>query len=181
VTDAAVLSLPDFPVRAAALAAAGSAVALHARDRAATSLELARVTDRLLALARPPEAAVFVDARADIAAALDAQGVQLGRATDAGKPQGFPEWRGWIGASVHSAEEARESAEKGADFLMVGSIYPSASHPGQPAAGPRIQERRRAGRRLREVAVPSGGRGLSRDMPAPLRATASGGRTGGWW
>ena len=137
VTDAAVLSLPDFPVRAAALAAAGSAVALHARDRNATGLELARVTDRLLALARPPEAAVFVNARPDIAAALGAQGVQLGAGdlAPAETRAAFPEWRGWIGASVHSAEEARESAEKGADFLMVGSIYPSASHPGRPAAG----------------------------------------------
>ena len=35
VTDAAVLAVPDFGIRAAAIAAAGPAVALHARDRAA--------------------------------------------------------------------------------------------------------------------------------------------------
>ena len=35
VTDAAVIAADDFPVRAAAIAAAGPAVALHARDRSA--------------------------------------------------------------------------------------------------------------------------------------------------
>ena len=37
----------------------------------------ARAAARLLALARPPEAAVFVNGRPDVAAALGAQGVQL--------------------------------------------------------------------------------------------------------
>src|SRR5512143_2604548 len=77
VTDAAVLALSDFAVRAAAIAAAGPAVALHARDRAASAATLTGVARRLLALARPPEASVMVNGRADIAAALGAQGVQL--------------------------------------------------------------------------------------------------------
>jgi len=138
VTDAAVLALPDFPVRAAAIAAAGSAVALHARDRTAGGAALARVTDRLLALARPAEAAVFVNARPDIAAALGAHGVQLGEGdlAPAEVRRSFrPVWSGWIGASVHSAGEAEESAAAGADFLMVGSVYESASHPGRRPAG----------------------------------------------
>ena len=137
VTDAAILALPDFPVRAAAIAAAGSAVALHARDRHATGAALAQVSGRLLALARPAEAAVFVNARPDIAAALGAQGVQLGAddLSPAETRKAFAQWRGWIGASVHSAREAKEVAAKGADFLMVGSIYQSASHPGRPASG----------------------------------------------
>ena len=137
VTDAAVLALPDFAVRAAAIAAAGSAVALHARDRTASGAALTAVTRRLLALARPPEAAVVVNARADIAVALDAQGLQLG--TDdltVGEVRGaFASWRGWIGASVHSVDEARDRARQGADYLIVGNIYQTASHPGRAAAG----------------------------------------------
>jgi thiamine monophosphate synthase len=62
VTDAAVLALDDLGVRAAAIAAAGPAVALHARDRTAGGAALAAATRRFLALARPPEAAVFVNA-----------------------------------------------------------------------------------------------------------------------
>lgn len=137
VTDAAILALPDFAARAAAIAAAGSAVALHVRDRDATGSVLAGATARLLALARPAEAAVFVNARPDIAAGLEAQGVQLGRGdlSPAETRSAFGNWHGWIGASVHSADEARAGAESGADFLMVGNIYQTASHPGRLAAG----------------------------------------------
>jgi len=138
VTDADIIALPDFPVRAAAIAAAGSAVALHARDRTAGGAALARVTTRLLALARPPEASVFVNARPDVAAALGAHGVQLGvgdLAPAEARAAFRACWTGWIGASVHSAGEAAAGAAAGADFLLVGSVYPSASHPGRPPAG----------------------------------------------
>jgi thiamine-phosphate pyrophosphorylase len=137
VTDAAVLALEDFAVRAAAIAAAGPAVALHGRNRAALGAELTAVTRRLIALARPPEAAVFVNARADIAAALDAQGLQLGREDLAPRDvrRGFPRWRGWIGASVHSLSEARAAQQEGADYLLAGPVYPTRTHPGRPALG----------------------------------------------
>jgi thiamine-phosphate diphosphorylase len=137
VTDAAVLDLPDFPARAAALAAAGPAVALHARDRGAGGARLAQITTRLLALARPPEAAVFVNARPDIAVALEAHGLQLGTADlpPNAVRESFTGWRGWIGASVHSAHEARAAAAAGADFLLVGQIYPTPSHSDRPALG----------------------------------------------
>jgi thiamine-phosphate diphosphorylase len=135
VTDAGVLDEPDFPIRAAAIAAAGSAVALHARDRTAGGARLAQVTHRLLALARPPEAAVFVNARPDIAAASGAQGVQLATGDLSPRDARLVFRPGWIGRSVHSAEEAAQAVEEGADFLMVGSVYPSDSHPGRPGAG----------------------------------------------
>ena len=135
VTDAGVLAAPDFGVRAAAIAAAGPAVALHARDRTAGGAALARAAARMLALARPPEAAVFVNARPDVAAAVGAQGVQLAgddlAPADARRILGH----GWIGRSVHSAREARAAVEEGADFLLVGNVYETPSHPGRPAAG----------------------------------------------
>jgi thiamine-phosphate pyrophosphorylase len=135
VTDAAVIAAPDFAARAAAIAAAGPAVALHARDRSAGGAALARVALRLVALARPPEASVFVNARPDVAAATGAQGVQLGGTdlTPAEARASFP--RGWIGRSVHSAGEAELAAGEGADFLMVGNVYRTPSHPGRPGAG----------------------------------------------
>jgi thiamine monophosphate synthase len=123
VTDATVIAADDFPVRAAAIAAAGSAVALHARDRSARGAALARVAQRLVALARPPEASVIVNGRPDLAGAVGAHGVQLGTADlrPADARASFP--RGWIGCSVHSATEAQEAARDGADFLLVGNIY----------------------------------------------------------
>jgi thiamine-phosphate diphosphorylase len=135
VTDAAVIAAPDFAVRAAAIAAAGSAVALHARDRSSRGGALARVALRLVALARPPEASVFVSGRPDVARATEAQGVQLGSADlrPAEARASFP--RGWIGRSVHSPQEAEAAAGEGADYLMVGNVFQTASHPGRPAAG----------------------------------------------
>ncbi len=135
VTDAAVIAAPDFAARAAAIAAAGPAVALHARDRTSGGAALARVALRLTALARPAEASVFVNARPDVAQAAGAQGVQLGG--DDLRPAearvSFP--AGWIGRSVHSAREAELAAGEGADYLMVGNVYHTSSHPERPAAG----------------------------------------------
>jgi thiamine-phosphate diphosphorylase len=137
-TDATLLRAPELGIRAAAIAAGGSAVALHIRSPDDGGAFLAAATLRILALARPSEAAVFVNGRPDIAAAVDAQGVQLGlkdlAPTDARRV--FP--RGWIGRSVHTRDEAAAALAEGADFLVVGSIYKTASHPGQPPAGPRL-------------------------------------------
>lgn len=135
VTDAAVLAAPDFGVRAAAIAAAGSAVALHARDRAAGGAALARAAARLLALARPAEAAVFVSGRPDVAAALGAQGVQLAAEDLAPADARRILPRGWIGRSVHTEAEAARAVDEGADYLIVGNVYQTASHPDRPATG----------------------------------------------
>jgi thiamine-phosphate pyrophosphorylase len=139
ITDSTILALEDFPARAAALASAGPAVALHARDRSATAPALVAVARRMIALATPPEAAVIVNARPDIAVVLGAQGVQLG--VDDLSPEDVrafaPTWPGWIGRSVHSVSEAAEARAEGADYLIVGSIYPTASHPGA-GAGPAL-------------------------------------------
>jgi len=134
-TDRTILSAPDFGIRAAAIAAAGAAVALHARDRGDPGAGLAASVLRMVALARPPEAAVFVGGRPDIAAAGGAHGVQLGN-DDLGPVDArrvLP--HGWIGRSVHGLEEARRAIEEGADFLVLGSIYETPSHSGRPAAG----------------------------------------------
>jgi thiamine-phosphate pyrophosphorylase len=138
VTDAAVIAAADFPVRAAAIAAAGSAVGLHARDRSAGGAALARVALRLVALARPAEASVFINSRPDVARATGAQGVQLGGSDlrPAEARASFP--IGWIGCSVHSVQEAEQAAAEGANFLMVGTVYATASHPGRPARGPAL-------------------------------------------
>lgn len=42
---------------------------------------------------------------------------------------------GWVGASVHNAEELRRCAELGVDFSVAGPVRPTATHPGRPALG----------------------------------------------
>ncbi|HEY0350874.1 MAG TPA: thiamine phosphate synthase [Gemmatimonadales bacterium] len=135
-TDAALLAVPEFGIRAAAIAAGGSAVALHARAPGEHGARLVAGALRMLSLARPPEAGVFVSGRPDIAAALGASGVQLGLQdlTPADARRVLP--HGWIGRSVHSRDEAAAAVADGADFLVVGSIYETPSHPDRPAAGP---------------------------------------------
>ena len=136
ITDAAVLAAPDFGVRAAAIAAAGPAVALHARDRAAGGAALARAAARLLALARPPEAAVFVNGRPDVAAALGAQGVQLaaGDLAPADARRMLP--AGWIGRSVHDRGRGRGGGGPRAPTTSWSATCTRRrAHPGRPAAG----------------------------------------------
>ena len=135
VTDAAVRALPDLGVRAAAIAAAGSAVALHARDRAATAAELAALADRVVTLTLPAESATIVSGRPDIARAVGAQGVQLA-ASDLSPPDvraAFGEL--WIGRSVHSVAEAEAAVAEGAGYLLIGSVFDTPSHPGRLPVG----------------------------------------------
>ena len=134
-TDAILLSTPDLGIRAAAIAAGGPAVALHARARGAGGAVLAAAAVRMVALARPPEAAVFVSGRPDIALAVGAQGVQLASGDLTPSAARRVLRRGWIGCSVHSREQAAAAVDDGADFLVVGNIYETSSHPGRPAGG----------------------------------------------
>ncbi|HAA94065.1 MAG TPA: thiamine phosphate synthase, partial [Dehalococcoidia bacterium] len=41
-----------------------------------------------------------------------------------------------IGRSVHSSSAALAAEKEGADFLVVGTMYASSSHPGEEPAGP---------------------------------------------
>ena len=140
VTDDAVLADADVGIRAAAIAAVGPAAALHVRARHSTAALLAKSAARFASLASPAEAAVIVNARPDIARVVGAQGVQLGT-RDLSVADARSVLRGgWIGRSVHGLEEARGASEEGADYLLVGTVFASASHPGQPPIGLRVLE-----------------------------------------
>lgn len=134
-TDREILAAADFGIRAAAIAAAGAAVALHARDRHGTAASLATIALRMVALVRPPEASVLVSGRPDIAAAAGAHGVQLaaGDLPPADARRVMP--HGWIGRSVHSVAEARAAVEEEVDFLVIGNIYETPTHADRRAAG----------------------------------------------
>jgi thiamine-phosphate diphosphorylase len=125
----------DFGIQAAAIAAAGSGVALHARAPESNAAQLTVFARRLVALAKPTEAAVIVSGRPEIARTLGAQGVQL-RAGDLDvRDARAVLGQGWIGRSVHSEAEAEAAAAAGADYLITGTIFESASHPGRAATG----------------------------------------------
>lgn len=135
VTTDLICRAADFGVRAAAIAAAGPAVALLVRAPDSTTAQLAAFAERVTALAGPPEAAVFLHARPDLGRAVGALGVQL-RAGDL-----LPEdarrvlGPGWIGRSVHSDQEARTAIDQGADYLVAGNVFDTPSHPDRPGRG----------------------------------------------
>lgn len=135
ITTDAICRAADFGVRAAAIAAGGPAVALVVRAPGSTTAQHAAFAERVSALARPPEAAVFIHARPDLALAVGAEGVQLRRGDlapgDARRVLGI----GWIGCSVHSREEADSAIGEGADYLVAGSVFETASHPAGPLLG----------------------------------------------
>lgn len=133
----------DLGVGLAAVAAVGPHAALVARLPGGTTDALGALAMRCVANATPPGAAVLVTGRVDVALATDAHGV-VARRGDlpvgelrrlAGDREGF-----LVLAAVHSLDEAREASDAGADALIVGTIWQSASHPGHPGSGPALLE-----------------------------------------
>jgi thiamine-phosphate diphosphorylase len=135
VTNDAVCRSADFGVRAAAVAALGPAAALVVRAPGSTTAQHAAFAERVSALAKPPEAAVVVHARPDLACAIGAQGVQLRRTDLAPADARRVLRRGWVGVSVHSRQEAEEAIAEGADYLVAGNVFATTSHPERPARG----------------------------------------------
>lgn len=143
VTDDAVLAREDFrDAAAAALEAGGAQLALHLRGPRTDGATLYRLAADLLPVANATGARLLVNDRADVAACAGAHGVQLGqRSLRADVARGLLGPGALIGVSVHSADEAREaaaSAPAGAappDFLLVGTLFETPSHPGRPGAG----------------------------------------------
>ncbi len=137
VADCSVVSPDAMPARVAAAVEGGvTLVQLRAKEMPG---------GRLLALAKELRQAVAgralltVNERVDVAAAARADGVQLGEealpvpAASALLPPGS-----LIGRSVHSVAGAVKAASDGADFLVVGTMFATASHPGAEPAGPAL-------------------------------------------
>ncbi len=134
---AGMLDRPGFPEQCRPLLATGRPVALHLRDRSlslAVLVPLAQETGRLT----PSGVRLFAHGRADLAVVAGTAGLQL-RLTDlspgALRDSFRPLWNGWIGVSVHSLAEARQALQEGADYLLLGNIFETPTHPGRPAGG----------------------------------------------
>jgi thiamine-phosphate diphosphorylase len=134
ITDAHVLG-PDFLAVSRRLSELGPRIAIHLRDRTATGRRLAELASALAAVLAGSGTGLIVNARPDIAAAVEAQGVQLGTGdlSVADARTLLPE--GWIGRSVHGAGEGLAAIREGADYLVAGTIFASASHAGVEPAG----------------------------------------------
>jgi thiamine-phosphate pyrophosphorylase len=132
VTDERIARRADLDDAARQLAEAGGAnLALHARGRALSGLEHYDLSFRLSILPSP----LFVNDRLDIALALNATGVQLGMGSlpVSAARHLRPAW--WIGKSVHDLAEADAAKAEGADYLLVGPVYATPTHPDRAPLG----------------------------------------------
>jgi thiamine-phosphate pyrophosphorylase len=132
ITDERIARRPDLDLIAAALAqGGGSDLAFHARGRELTGLEHYSLAVQLSNL----PSFLFVNDRLDVALAVPTAGVQLAHGSlpvSAARALN-PLW--WIGKSVHDLAEAEAARTEGADYLVVGPVFATASHPGRPPLG----------------------------------------------
>ena len=127
ITDERIARRGDLVEVARQLAGAGGEhLALHARGRTLSGLEHFELAIRLSAYS---PTRLFVNDRLDVALAAGAAGMQLGAGSlapeDARRIN--PGW--WIGKSVHDLREAEAAQAGGADYLLVGPVFPTATHP----------------------------------------------------
>ncbi|MGH2544557.1 MAG: thiamine phosphate synthase [Ardenticatenaceae bacterium] len=156
----------------------GGANIVQLREKDLPAGELLALAERLRAITAG-RAMLFVNDRLDVALACGADGVQLGEESlpleAARKVAGN---RLLLSRSVHSVEGAVEAEgapgcaeRRGADLLIVGTIFPTGSHPGAEAAG--VQLLRQVRERVRIPFLAIGGVNAD-NIESMIRSGASG-------
>jgi thiamine-phosphate diphosphorylase len=133
ITDERTARRADLQDVARELAAGGgSDLAFHARGRALSGREHYELAERLSAT---QTVRLIVNDRLDVALSVPSFGVQLGHGSlpvSAARALN-PVW--WIGRSVHDLREAEAARTEGADYLVVGPVFTTATHPGRAPLG----------------------------------------------
>ena len=116
-------------------AVAGGVTMVQLRDHELAAGELLSLARRLKTIVRG-KALLIINDRVDVAIAAEADGVEL---PEGGLPtrtaRGLIGRYPVLGRSVHEVEGARAAGREGAEFVIAGTIYKSASHPGVKPAG----------------------------------------------
>ena len=149
---------------------------VHVRERDLDGGALARLVAEVVERARGTRTRVVVNDRLDVAIAARADGVHLrgdSVATERVRPAAPPGFL--IGRSVRSADDARRQAEAGADYLVLGTMFPTPSKPGDPTLVG-VGELRRAVQVSRVPVLGIGG--ISGDRVRDVAATGAAGFAG---
>ncbi|MEJ2215966.1 MAG: thiamine phosphate synthase [Gemmatimonadota bacterium] len=130
ITSDDVLRAPGFLDRARALVGVhGPAMALHVRGHGLGGRELLAIVRGLAGAST-----LLVNDRLDVALATDA-GAQIGcRSLPVAAARRLLPDR-WLGYSAHAAQEAEDAVRAGADFVVLGTIFATPSHPGWNGSG----------------------------------------------
>lgn len=107
---------------------------IQIRERDLEAAPLAALVSAVMACARGSATRVVVNDRLDVALACGADGVHLrGDSIPVADARRLAPAPFLIGRSVHSAAEAAAAA--GADYLIAGTVFPTASKPGVAVLG----------------------------------------------
>src|SRR5436190_22102590 len=137
ITDRARVGMAEGAVERVRWAARAGVHLVQVRERDLDGGPLTALVRRCVEAVRRSAARVLVNDRLDVALAAGAHGVHLradsmpARRVRTMCPPGF-----LIGRSVHARAEAIDAAAAGGlDYLLFGTVFPTASKPGREAAG----------------------------------------------
>ena len=150
ITDRHALEPGALPARIVDAARAGVDL-IQIREKDLATRELVELARQAVASARGTTTQIVVNDRLDIALAVGAAGVHLGRESLAAShvrrlvPKEF-----LVGVSCHSPVEVREAESSGADYILLGPIFatPSKLRYGPPLGVEKLRES------VRQVKIP---------------------------
>jgi thiamine-phosphate pyrophosphorylase len=118
---------------------AGGGRMVQLREKEWPSGRILPIAERLRDRCRHAAVTFVVNDRVDLALALDADGVHLGQ-DDLPPRAARPLLRRsmLLGLSTHSIGQARAATADGADYVAVGSMFPTASKPDFELVGPEL-------------------------------------------
>jgi len=116
----------------------GGVDAVLVREKQMDSARLLAFCARLRVLTRAHGARLIVHGQADVAKAVNAEGVHMA-ARNMGQIQAM---RAWLNdfhpdfsVSCHSVDEMDQAAGLDAEFVFLSPVFPTSSHPGAPHLG----------------------------------------------
>ena len=106
----------------------GGVKAIQLREKDLSGRDLFSLAEKVCKLCQAYNAALFINDRIDVALAVDAAGVQLSQTSlPVVTTRALLGPQKIIGVSTHSLQEAREAEQNGADFVLFGPVYFTAS------------------------------------------------------
>jgi thiamine-phosphate diphosphorylase len=134
----------DLPALLDAVLGGGGRL-VQLREKTMPLAELLPLARRLARRCREAGALFIVNDRADLALAAEADGLHVGQHDlPARRARGILRPGMILGVSTHDPEQARRAVDDGADYVAVGSIYPTTTKAGFQLVGPELIRRVRA-------------------------------------
>jgi len=107
------------------------------REKALDSAKLLALASHVRLLTQQYGAKLMIHSQADIAQAVNADGVHL----DSSSIAEIRKIKGWLNndmllsASCHNEKELTQAEHQDADFVLLSPVFPTQSHPGAPSLG----------------------------------------------